>query len=200
VELLTVVGIITLMAGISIPAVTTLSQANQISSAARVVSNLMSLARSEAVTKGTQTRFVVITGWSQKQEAEYRRFSVWRYDQGNGTWLQATKWEEMPQGIAFDPSSASYANAANPATDHLFNGTEASDSGFEPKINGQAVKTRYVEFAPNGSASVPNMSGLEIWMALAKDVESPVGSSASPTNWAKITTSALTGRLKIIRP
>lgn len=194
IELLTVVGIMALMLGLTVPAVTNLSKANQLSNASRLVSNLLSIARTEAVTKRTQTRFVVVKDWQDQPEASYRRISIWKYDTESGGWVQASKWEEIPQGVIFDPNSVSYTGESD--ANHLL--ADAGVNSFSVEVNGKNVDLQYAEFSPTGAASMPNMTGLDIWMALT--MQNLTASADAPANYAKISANTLTGRLKIDRP
>jgi len=196
IETMSVLCIMALLVGIAIPAVRGISESNRLSSASRMVSNLLSVARTEAVTKRTMTRFVVVNSWESHPEAQGRRVSVWMKDVSNGSWAQVTKWEDMPTGVSFDSDAAAYAGDSDANHFLARDGTNI----FPATINGQSVELRYLEFQPTGAASsIASMTGTDIWMALCSRRD---GNSSQETtaNWAKITASTLTGRLKIDRP
>lgn len=193
VELLAVICITLVMAGMVVPAMSGLTRANELNNASRLVSNMLSVARTEAVTKRTKTRFAVVRDWQGKPEANFRKMSIWKQDLDKNAWVQITRWEEIPVGVKFDTNSSSYAPAA--IADHLL--SDSGSNSFTAVVNGQNVDLQYAEFFPNGGAFMPNMTGFDIWLALTP--ATPVA-SGNPVNWAKITASTLTGRLKIDRP
>lgn len=192
IELLAVICITLIMAGVMVPAMSGMTRANELNNASRLVSNMLTVARTEAVTKRTKTRFAVVREWQDQPTANLRKMSIWKLDSDQNTWVQMTRWEEVPQGIKFDTNSTSYTPSV--ASDHLMS-TSATNS-FSTVVNGKNVDLQYAEFFPNGGAFMPNMAGFDIWLALTADP----ASSSSPANWAKISASTLTGRIKIDRP
>ena len=64
-ELLIVMGIIVIVLGFTIPVVTGLSKSNNLNSGARLVANLLTIARSEAINRRALIRFEVATTWPQ---------------------------------------------------------------------------------------------------------------------------------------
>lgn len=194
IELMAVVGIMAVVVGLTLPALSGVSRSNNLGHASRLVSNLLTVARTEAVTQRTKTRFVVVKNWQDKPEASYRRMSVWKYDIEQEAWVQLTKWEAVPQGVTFDPASGSYTGEVD--ANHLL--ASAGVNSFSVVVGGKTVELQYAEFAPTGAASMPNMTGLDIWMALT--MENLDNTAGAPANYAKITANTLTGRLKIARP
>ncbi len=190
VELLAVMGILVLMIGATVPAITGLSQGNRLSTAASLVSNMMSVARTEAVTQRALIRFAVVEDWPGNPEANLRKIGIWKSDVGTGDWVLVSKWEDVPQGVAFDPAASEYAGELD--TNNLL--AEALPNTFTRDIGGKAVVMRYAEFTPTGSVNLQGMTDLDVWMALALE------QSSEDANWAKISTSVLTGRIKITRP
>ena len=194
IEILAVVSILAVMLGMTLPALTGVSKANQLGNASRLVSNLLSIARTEAITQRARTRFVVVKNWEGQPQASYRRMSVWKYDTEHADWIQVVKWEEIPQGVTFDPASGSYTGESD--ANHLL--ANAGVNTFSVEVRGKNVELQYAEFSPSGAASMPAMTGLDIWMALTR--EKPASAAGAPANYAKISANTLTGRIKIDRP
>jgi len=193
VELLAVLGIMLLMAGVVVPAMSSLSRANELSNASRLVSNMLTIARTEAVTKRMKMRFAVVRNWQDQPDANFRKMSIWKQESDQADWVQITKWEQVPQGVVFDTNPTLDSPAA--LSGNLLSDTEAN--AFSATVNGKNVDLQYAEFYPNGSASMPAMTGFDIWLVLSATTPS---TDEASSNWAKITTSALTGRVKVERP
>jgi prepilin-type N-terminal cleavage/methylation domain-containing protein len=199
IEILAVLVIMGLVLGLSVPAITGLTKANQLANSARLVSNLCSIARSEAVTKRVITCVAIVENWTGQVEANHRRMSIWRWDEQVSNWIQISKWEELPQGIAFHLNADGAAeDYGAKAVGHVLGGQ--STNIFTQNINGASVTFRYAEFGPTGAVSIPDLGGqdFEVWMVLTQ--EAFASASSPPNNYAKITANVLTGRIKIERP
>ena len=100
-ELLVVVGLLAALLALSLPAVNGLKGSNNLVRGGNAVANLAAYARQQAVSMGTMTALVLLTG--QGSDADYRTLTVLEYAEGNG-WRQATAWQELPMGILVDYS------------------------------------------------------------------------------------------------
>jgi prepilin-type N-terminal cleavage/methylation domain-containing protein len=205
IEMLAVMGVIALLAGLMVPAVMGTGKSRELGLAATRVANLLSSARTEAITHNTVARLVIAENWPGKPEANLRKMSVWRNDTTTGTgWKQVTPWEELPASVTFEPSAPSYpANSDYP--NYLM---EGSQNSFTANVAGQNVTMRYLEFLPTGAARSPNgpNSGSETCVMLApghlngSTVVYQGGNGNAPHNWAKLSANTLTGRVKIVQP
>ena len=138
-ELIVAIMIIGILIGISIPAVTALTTSSGLNTAARKVSNLMELARSEAIARNTVTRFGVALDWPLDEDENYKKCSIWAWDRKTEDFKQIYNWETMPGSVYFEKKSdvqyiqdSEYAekNRSNIIGENLF-GTALEDSEFE---------------------------------------------------------------------
>src|SRR5438132_7643058 len=70
-ELMVVIAVIIILLSLTIPAVTGLTKSSNLNSGARLVANLLSIARSEAINRRTLIRFEVATYWPNDTTAPY---------------------------------------------------------------------------------------------------------------------------------
>lgn len=196
IELLVVMGIILLLLAALVPAVTSLTKSNNINTAGRIVSNVLTVARSEAINRRALIRFEVATSWPGDPDAAYRKFTLVQHDVTTGTDTQLTKWETLPGGVIFSPQdptpgSGSYLFVLNQVQ------TPALQSGT------QTIPTVYVEFLPTGALNVP-VSNSPVRMRLIQGfLASATATSITSTgnsNWFETSVDSLVGRVKIIRP
>ena len=210
-ELLVVITIIAIIASIGIAAFRT----SGLTVATRKVSNLMTLARAEAISKHTITRVVVLTESESRPEARYQSLSLWRYDKhaDENKFKQLSKWEDLPKNVVIEPlrptylSNAEYAQK-DPTTirSDYFVDKEAFPSWELP--DGQ--KVQYVEFTPSGSARLEDGKNRNIMIVLAEgwftdesreEIEyARPNEDGSNANWSQVITDTLTGRIKVYYP
>ncbi len=138
-ELLVVMAIIAIMAGIGLAAFRG-SPNNDVKSASALLASVASEARNLAILKRTPTRVVVDTSYNGSQPENFlRRVTVAYLDNSTGTptWVQASRWQKLPGNAYFNP------NYSNPPGDKnmtiSFAGQSGSGSGYS-----------YYEFSPNG--------------------------------------------------
>jgi hypothetical protein len=190
-----VMGIILLLVAALVPAVTSLSKSNSINTAGRMVSNVLTVARSEAINRRALIRFEVATSWPGDPDAAYRKFTLVQHDLTSGADTQLTKWETLPSGVIFNPQdptpgSGSYFFILNQVqTPPLKSGT-------------QSIPTVYIEFLPTGALNVtPASSPVRLRMVqgfLAASATSVTSTGAS--NWFETSVDSLVGRIVITRP
>jgi type II secretory pathway pseudopilin PulG len=196
IELLVVMGIILLLIGALVPAVTSLTKSNNLSTAGRIVSNVLTVARSEAINRRALIRFEVATSWPGDPDAAYRKFTLVQHDLTTGADTQLTKWETLPAGVIFNPQdptpgSGSYFFVLNQVQ------TPALTSGS------QIIPTVYIEFLPTGALNVaPASSPVRLRMVqgfLASATATSVTSTGT-NNWFETSVDSLVGRIMITRP
>lgn len=216
IELTSVMAIITVVAGISVPAVKGITSANALDSGAGKLSGLMTLARSEAIAQHTIVRFVVATDWSgQGQDANYRRMSLWAWHSDTQSYAQFTNWEALPDGVIIERvlpdyiRGASYA-AADASTvrgTYVLDESLGAGAAFSPDTGGDPVSGRFIEFLPSGAARIPGSSERRaIFVATQgfgntdKHIVYTSQSNNRPANWAQVNVDTLTGRVHVYRP
>jgi len=99
VELLVVVAIISLMAGILTLALQGM-RAPAIRSAASQVTSGLSLARQVAITKNTKAALFIANDTANGR-IPFRHWSVGYLDRNSGNWTVSKKWEPLPEGAVF---------------------------------------------------------------------------------------------------
>ena len=195
-ELLVVMGIILLLVGALIPAVTSLTKSNNLTNGGRIVSNVLTTARSEAISRRALIRFEVATSWPGDADAAYRKFTLVQHDLTSGADTQLTKWDTLPAGVMFNPEdptpgSGSYFFVLNQVQ------TPPLTSG------GQTIPTVYIEFLPTGAINVPPANSpvrLRLVQGFLASATATSVTSTAPNNWFEASVDSLVGRIKITRP
>jgi len=108
VELLSVVAIMAIMMSVLALALRNMTGPSTQVAAAQVASGL-SLARQIAVSRGTDTRFIIYSGTPPAANNPALPSEAWRYwtvvssnrDQPNGAWIMEKEWERLPAGAVF---------------------------------------------------------------------------------------------------
>jgi Tfp pilus assembly protein FimT len=191
--LLVVTGIIAILMALVIPALVALSASNGLSTGGRVVSNLLTIARSEAINRRTSIRFEVATTWPADPSQAYRKVAIVQHDAVSGTDTQLTNWQTLPTGIALkDPST-------NPPSGKYFLGvaqTQAPSLTFA----GQTISTKYLEFAPTGAPNVdPTNAPVRFRMVQGFTSGASV-TQAGSSNWYEVDVDGLVGKAQVTRP
>ncbi len=94
-ELMVVVAILLLIAGFAVPALTTLSGGSGLSSGGRIVANLLTVARSEAINRHASVRFEVAITWPSDSTQAYRKIALVQHDFVLNTDTQITGWQTL---------------------------------------------------------------------------------------------------------
>lgn len=209
-------GIITVLAGIAVPAVKGITSANALDSGAAKLSGLMTLARSEAIARHTVVRFVVATDWSgQGQDANYRRMSLWEWQPDTQSYAQFTNWEALPNGVIIERQLPDYIRGASYASadastvrgTYVLDESLGAGAAFTPDTGGDQISGRFIEFLPSGAARIPGSSDRRaIFVATQgfgnadKHIVYTSQSNNRPANWAQVNVDTLTGRVHVYRP
>lgn len=198
IELLSVVAIVAVTAAL-IPSFGNSLAGTALNNGATATINLLTVARTEAITRRQLVRFAVATEWPGDPTASYRMISLWASASGeDGSWTQITKWEMLPAGVAIDPDAARYVPrpTGQGAAESIFGKAGATASCT---VRSQTVTMQYLEFTPAGAVrTTAGGSGYEVWFALACSQSFAAG--GTPANWAQIAASIHTGRLRCNRP
>ena len=198
IELLVVMAIILLLAAALVPAVTSLSKSNNVNTGGRMVSNLLTVARSEAINRRALIRFEVATDWPGDPASAYRKITLVQHDLTSGTDTQLTKWETLPVGMVFQPQDPA-AGAGPGSYFFVLNQTQTPSLTSGTKT----IPTTYIEFMPTGALNVtPANSPVRLRMVQGF-LPTPTATSVSFTgssNWFETSIDALVGRIAITRP
>lgn len=221
IELVIVIGLVLLIIGITAPALTGLSKGNNLSSGGRVVSNLMAVARSEAINKRRLTQLRVATKWMNASGAEdpnssYRKFSVWQKplpgdaiqapNPAADPYVQISNWDTLPSGVTFEQSTTSYTFAVagdpkNPGTYFLTNTLNAAKTGVT--IPAGTADVAWIEFDPTGAVSYTGATPARIYILVTEgswDGTKIISTQPNHANWLAATVDTLVGRINILRP
>lgn len=214
IELMAVMALITLVAGISVPAMKGITGGHVVDTAAGKLSGLLTLARSEAIAQHTIVRFVVAADQSgERQDTNLRRVSLWAWRADAGRFLQLTNWEELPVGMIIERTLPDYIRTARYATDDaatvrgscVLDDEFSSEASFYTELN--QVAGRYIDFLPSGSARIPGSSERRAifvttqgFADASQQITYTSQADGAPTNWAQVNVDTLTGRTHIYRP
>jgi hypothetical protein len=196
-EMMAVVFIIILILGISLPAFIGINKAQGVSQAGRMVSNLMYVARADAIANGRRVRVVFagsnagIASSSEDFPKVYRAYSLVAKtvgtlsDSNRDSWSYIDDWYYLPTGIVFPSGSLSNLQT--------FNCSMTLSAGYGV--------LNYVEFKPSGRASGAASGTLSILQGAVQGSGTTTTTTVAPLpNKADITWDIYTGRIKVVRP
>lgn len=211
VEMLAVISVVAVLSGISIPAMQSPTAAVSLSTSAREFSNLISLARSEAIARHTVIRFAVANDVKDGSNTQMRKASLWEWNDESQKYVQLTAWQKLPEGVAVEPElpeyirSASYAQADGASVRGAYVTEESGDTPFTTPDGD--TRMSYIEFLPSGTARVADRSdrNRNAIFVLAPASVNPDGSllyhqGREAANWAQVNVDTLTGRVRLYRP
>lgn len=193
-------GIIAMILAFTLPAVVGISRGNNMSAAGRAMSNLLTIARSEAINRRTLVRFEIATTWPLNPTYAYRKFTLVQHDVETGTDTQLTSWETLPTGAIFQNQDPLGGNATAADGKYFFTLKQAQNPSL--KIAGQDVSTTYIEFTPTGALNV-NLADSPVRLRVDQGVYDPVNSAIALTgtsNWYEASIDGLVGRIRLSRP
>lgn len=221
IELLVVIGIIAVLLGLMAPAINSLSRSNNLNSAGRSVSNLLTVARSEAINTRRLVQIRIATRWMNSSGGEevassYRKFSVWRRPQSEDAvqstnphdlYVQASQWETLPDGIVFERNASTYGNLP-PASDPNNVGTFFLTSGLGNtaigvKVPNGTADVAWIEFTPTGSSQVQGATPSRLFLLVTEGVwdgTQIISTQSGNNNWLVTFVETLVGRIHIVRP
>lgn len=218
VELLVVMAVLLVMAGLAIPALTTIGKSSQLSNGGRLLSNLLTISRSEAINQRTLMQLRVVTKWqsgnpASDNAAAYHKVSIWKMDPVTRVFSQMSKWEALSDSIILetspDPRSAYNLPAAGDPNDPgtYFLDPTLKNTLLSQKVGPATVDFAYIQFDPTGAAIFPAASTVpsRVYLLLTEGVLASSGGSITYThqghpNWMQARVTCLTGRIQIVRP
>lgn len=201
IEMLVVLSVIGILLVAVIPAVIGLSSSNNVNTGGRLIDNLLTVARSEAINRRTLVRFEIATDWPNDLSSAYRKITLVQHDIVTGSDSQISKWETLPTGIIFkiqDP-----LGMPPPAGSGKYFFDLGQQQNPKLKFLGSDVSTSYIEFAPTGALNV-GFSDSPVRLRMVQGFLAAVGNAdvttTGATNWIEAEVDALVGRIRLTRP
>jgi prepilin-type N-terminal cleavage/methylation domain-containing protein len=215
IELVSAMTIMSVLAGLTVPAMKGLNGANALDTGTRKFADLLYLARSEAIARHTVVRFAVVREWPGQPEANRRKVGLWAWDVEAQSYLALTAWEELPVGLALESQLPPYVRTASYALDDgaavrgdcVLASEFANKAGFEVSSGAAMINADFIEFMPSGTVRIPGGSARQAIFVLTQGFTNAAGSltyisraGSQPTNWAQVNIDTLTGRARIYQP
>jgi len=197
VELLIVIAVIALLAGILAFALPSLLGARAISKGTSLVENSLRDAREQSLNSKRRTALVIRTGGARP----YARLAVYRSttDPAAG-WEQISRWVDLPDGIVLD-NTYSPTNAINLATASASVPASVSPIGVDdngtPLAAGDFLQ---IVFGSNGLLQSSKNIELRILRGTYDGGTLSLQGSDQPKNWRNLVVVTPFGRVKEIKP
>lgn len=213
--MLAVMTIMTLLGGLTVPALKGLTSSDALSTGASKFAGLLNLARSEAIARHTVVRVMIAQDWSGQTDANQRKISLWAWDNELEHYLPLTAWEALPTGVIVEPQLPSYiqsatyaqADASSVRGDNIFESQFAASAAFDASGASDHITARFVEFSPAGTARVPGGTARQAIFVATQGYANADGSlvytdraGTRPANWAQVNVDTLTGRVRVYQP
>ena len=209
-------AVISILAGLTVPALKGINGGNAIEASAAKLSGLLTVARSEAIAQHTIVRFVIATDYTgREQEANLRRVSLWSWHPEVATFLQMTNWEDLPVGVIIERTLPDYIRSSAYATadastvrgSSVLDPQAAAGAQFSTGPKDEAITGRFIEFLPSGAARIPGSTerraifvATEGFADTDQHITYTSQSHGQPGNWAQVNVDTLTGRAHVYRP
>jgi type II secretory pathway pseudopilin PulG len=200
VELLVVMGIITIALAALVPAVTSLSKSGGRRAALNSLIGGIEQARAEAI-KSAQATYVVFptfTGGTQStlDRYNYRSYAIFEDDAATGIAKQLTDWKSFPTGVALRATGTA-------ALSNLPTWTPPPSFTFTPDTNASPV-FRSVQFNSNGEVQAPAANVIlgvfEGFVNSGSEVATTKDTNGNPSAVEYVTVSQYTGRAEPTAP
>jgi prepilin-type N-terminal cleavage/methylation domain-containing protein len=154
IELLTVMGILALLATVSVPSLSGIMKGRALSDASDKAWGAISAARQEAISRQANVAVVLTNGRSASPYKSDAFILLVASSSQNGgtvtwTWSPISRWLKLPIGIAVAPEAASYLSSAQSTTPVA---AYSGISGSIPRLEGETISDySYVVFRPDGT-------------------------------------------------
>ena len=201
VELMVVMGVISVVAAMIIPAVGNLGRSSGLSVASRQLADLARVTRTEAISKRSVMRlFFPMTG----STADYQRVVVLKRESGGSgmNFEQASGWTKLPEGIVFDTTNSQFQS--NLPGNFIFS---ALDNRMTVTLSGRQMTGAFIEFVPTGAVRLGRSEPSSVRLAVVEGevVDDQMtyrgtGDDGLSDNWAVVSLQGLTGMAQVIRP
>lgn len=206
VELLTVLGIIVIVAAFAMPAMNTVLKGSQLTQGAQMVSDQLSLARQTALStnRSVEVRYYQYGDPQTPGEqagnpasGKYRALQLFQV-QDTGAVTPLGKLQSLPPSIIMD-SGTTLSTLLGPSQAK----TPVSWTATDPQTSLPRVGTNYnccyVRFLPNGSTNLPPNTG-NPWFLTLHDMTYGDHLSSPPPNFFTIQLDPTNGHIKTFRP
>ena len=219
VEMLAVIAIIVILSALALPALTSLNKSNTLNSSGRLLINLLSIARSEAIARRTVVRLEVAVSWPDPS-FNYRKMTLtYAALNAGGTaydYRQIGKWETLDDGVVFETRDPLPGTPTDGSV-YVFAAGSSAPLGDAGNLNfaGSAVPTVYVAFSSTGALIerqppsglpvpirvrlVDGVLGASTTVTYTHRASGPTGSYPA-ANWLDVRVNNLVGRIEVGRP
>jgi Tfp pilus assembly protein FimT len=192
VETRAVVAIITVLAVLSMPSISSLGRSSNLTAGGNALSDLAVMAQQYAMSHNVMTALVCVTNPASLPSAQYRAFIVLASDSTGNNWAPVSKWTFLPASVAM--SSAANNTFLSPLasppqsfpTSLTLNGTIVTSSNFV-----------YQCFFPDGRMDT---SAASVVLRIVNAQSAANLSAANPPNYYDLIFNPNTGTVKIDRP
>ena len=203
-EILTVIAVIGLVAGLTTLA-TGLLTATSMTASTRNFADFLNLCRSQAISDHTAIRVGVVIQSNRNREAEYRAYAAWRWDKRSRDFVQLTQWKSISSDLAFESefphhlreSLHAQRDASSIRGDYVFSIPKGKNQFAAEDANGNLVRLVFVQFNPSGRVEAPGGDQRNLIFAMRYRATARKQSS---DNWSQINLDTLTGRYRVYRP
>jgi prepilin-type N-terminal cleavage/methylation domain-containing protein len=179
------------------------ANASQLETGTVQLSNLLNLARTEAITRNVGVQFrLIIDGEDIDEQVIGRTYSLWTCPKNGGDYAQLTKWQQLPANIFIQEDDSWFDSTKESNTD--LSGNNPFDARIRKIFNdvqfqGHRVTALVFEFSPTGGIRQPQPDSAYSTILLAAN--QPGNTDATNiNNWRQIRVSNLTGHAIINAP
>jgi len=183
-ELLIVTGVIAILLGLLIPALST-NSGRALEGDTRNFSAQLENAQMMALSKRTKTRVLIATTNEWSADASWRAYLLTTYDATSGNWLQQGKLNRLSQATTFDSTTGIVATRST-ATTPVVRTPNVTPTATPADFTGA-----FVEFLPNGSTNLDPSATPEL-IAIQEGFVPTTGSSPTPVRKNQALRSELT--------
>jgi uncharacterized protein (TIGR02596 family) len=192
IELMLVIAILAILAGLVIPAFNNISSGHRLTSADQMVASEFDLARQIATSSGVSVEVRLYSfGGASGEPAAFRAIQLFKTN-ADGNLVPVRKIQRFPQGVIM------LDNAAGQRSTLLVSGRQRGSGSTDPKIPdlpaGQSYRIAAFIFQPDGSTNLDIAQSWHVTLAAERDTE-PL-----PPNFATLQVDPLNGTTRSFRP
>ncbi|MEM6884081.1 MAG: Verru_Chthon cassette protein D [Verrucomicrobiota bacterium] len=201
VEIMVVLVIITSLAVISGPALSSLAKGQDITQAGALLEQTMNQARQIAITENRRIEVRFFQYDSPEipgVDEEYRSMRIVAL-QDNGEAIPVSKILNLPKSIVINQSSELSPLISEVSRTKTYDGSD--DPIDTLPVIGQPAETKYITFRSDGSTDLDPSGGESgKWFLTLHDNESDSTTGTAPDNWVTIQVEPLIGTVTVHRP